>query len=90
MRTTLTLDDDLAEVLERESEARGVSFKVMVNTTLRRGLVAGSMNASAHPRVVSRPFGGGLLPGMDPDRMNQLNDELEIEGFRKKQSPERP
>ena len=81
MRTTLTLDDDIAQVLQRESEAKQVSFKEIVNSTLRRGIVAGSMSASARPRVVSRPFGGGLLPGFDPDRMNQLNDELEVESF---------
>lgn len=86
----MTLDDDLAEVLERESEAKRVSFKEMVNSTLRRGLVAGSIAASARPKVVSRPFGGGLLPGIDPDRMNQLNDELEIEAFRAKAPRERP
>lgn len=90
MRTTLTLDDDIAQVLERESEARKVSFKEIVNSTLRRGLVAGSMSASACPKVVSRPFGGGLLPGVDPDRMNQLSDELEIEAFRAKAPRERP
>jgi len=81
MRTTITLDDDIAQALERESEAKRVSFKEIVNSTLRRGLVAGSMAAAARPKVVSRPFGGGLLPGFDPDRMNQLNDELEVEAF---------
>ncbi len=90
MRTTLTLDDDIAQVLERESESKRVSFKEIVNSTLRRGLVAGSMSASALPKVESRPFGGGLLPGLDPDRMNQLNDELEIEAFREKAHRERP
>ena len=82
MRTTITLDDDIAQVLERESEAKSVSFKEIVNSTLRRGLVAGSMSAKSRPKVVSRPFGGGMLPGFDPDRMNQLNDEFEVEAFR--------
>jgi predicted transcriptional regulator len=38
MRTTLTLDDDLAEALERLQKARDVSFKSAVNEALRRGL----------------------------------------------------
>ena len=29
-----------------------------------------------------------LLPGFDPDRMNQLNDEFEVEAFREKASRE--
>ena len=86
----MTLDDDIAQVLERESEEKRVSFKEIVNSTLRRGLVAGSMSATASPKVVSRPFGGGLLPGVDPDRMNQLNDELEVEAFREKAPRETP
>ena len=51
---------------------------------IAQGLVAGSLSAAARPKVVSRPFGGGLLPGFDPDRMNQLNDELEAEAFLEK------
>ena len=88
MRTTITLDDDIAQVLERESKTNRVSFKEIVNSTLRRGLVAGGMSAADIPKVVSRPFGGGLLPGFDPDRMNQLNDEFEVEAFREKASRE--
>lgn len=90
MRTTLTLDDDIAQVLTRESEAKRVPFKEIVNSTLRRGLVARSMTATARSKVVSRPFGGGLLPGFDPDRMNQLNDELEVEEFRENARREQP
>jgi len=85
----MTIDDDVAQALERESEAKSVSFKEIVNSTLRRGLVAGSKSAIARPKVASRPFGGGLLPGFDPDRMNQLTDELEVEAFREKARRER-
>jgi hypothetical protein len=38
MRTTLTLDDDVAVWLERERRKRRVSFKVIVNDVLRTGL----------------------------------------------------
>ena len=80
----MTLDDDIAQVLERESKEKRVSFKEIVNSTLRRGLVVGNLSATERPKVEIRPFGGGLLPGFDPDRMNQLNDELEVEAFREK------
>lgn len=38
MRTTLTLDDDLAMMLKQEAEASGRPFRDVVNDTLRRGL----------------------------------------------------
>jgi hypothetical protein len=38
MRTTLTLDDDLAMMLKQEAEASGRPFRDVVNETIRRGL----------------------------------------------------
>ena len=38
MRTTLTLDDDVAAMIERIRRAREASLKDIVNEALRRGL----------------------------------------------------
>jgi hypothetical protein len=38
MRTTLTIDDDVAARLEQERRKRRVSFKEIVNDVLRAGL----------------------------------------------------
>ena len=38
MRTTLTLDDDVAAALERLRKSRNASLKDLVNEALRRGL----------------------------------------------------
>ena len=38
MRTTLTLDDDVASLLKRLRKARGGRFKDLVNEALREGL----------------------------------------------------
>jgi len=40
MRTTVTLDDDLAIRLERLSQEQGRSFKAVINEALRAGLEA--------------------------------------------------
>jgi len=40
VRTTLTLEDDLALILRREAEATGLPFRTVVNDALRRGLEA--------------------------------------------------
>ena len=78
MRTTLTLDPDVAERLAGEIRRTGKSLKATVNDALRLGLGLGR-NRRRGPRFVvdSHPF--GLLPGVDPDRLNQLVDELEAE-----------
>jgi hypothetical protein len=51
MRTTLTLDRDVAARLEREMRRRGASFKALVNDLLRAGL-----DASQAPKRKTRPF----------------------------------
>ena len=38
MRTTLTLDDDTAALLQRRMRERGISFKQAVNEAIRAGL----------------------------------------------------
>ena len=38
MRTTLTLDDDVAALLEKTRQLKGLSFKQIVNEALRAGL----------------------------------------------------
>ncbi|MGD8257402.1 MAG: CopG family transcriptional regulator [Desulfobacterales bacterium] len=38
MRTTLTIDDDVAAALERIRKTRKLSFKALVNDALRQGL----------------------------------------------------
>ena len=40
MRTTLTLDDDLAVMLKREAETARRPFRDVVNDAIRRGLLA--------------------------------------------------
>ena len=38
MRTTLTLDDDVAALLDRARRSRNTNFKTIVNEALRQGL----------------------------------------------------
>ena len=84
MRTTLTLDDDLADALKQQAKLLDVPFKQVVNDTLRRGLAPESPEDRPVFRV--RPLRGGFRPGVDPLRLNQLNDELEVQAFLEKQA----
>lgn len=79
MRTTLTLDDDLADVLERRRRKTGQPFKQVVNAALRQGLKEELQPSPV--KVVTRPSALGLRPGIDSKRMNQLVDDLEVDAF---------
>lgn len=84
MRTTLTLDPDVAEQLDRAIRGSRKGLKVTVNEALRIGL--GMVEKPmAPPPFKIRAVVDGLQPGIDPDRMNQLLDELEAEEFARKQ-----
>jgi hypothetical protein len=87
MRTTLTLDEDVADKLKREAERRGVSFKYVVNEALRNGLAAreGSVPRTRAYRV--QVFGSPFRRGIDPMKLNQLSDEVELEGTTAKGRP---
>ena len=83
MRTTLTLDSDVARSLEKEMRRTGKTLKAAVNDAIRRGLRVQGTSEPAPPFVVrARPL--GLRPGIDPDRLNQLVDELEAAEVAKK------
>lgn len=79
MRTTLTLDADLAKKLRDLAHRRGQSFKQTLNEVVRRGLAA-QPGRSAPPYTVT-PHHGGFRPGIDPSKLNQLVDQLDVELF---------
>ena len=80
MRTTLTLDPDVEQLLQREIRRTDRSMKAVVNDALRLGLGARS-KPSRLPRYRVKPHDFGTRPGVDMDRFNQLVDELEAEEF---------
>ncbi len=79
MRTTLTLDDDLAGLLKARAKELGVPFKVAVNQTIRAGL--GEATVRTHPAPKTVPHSFGFRPGIDLDKLGQLVDELEAEDY---------
>lgn len=80
MRTTLTLDDDLAGLLKRRAQELGVPFKEAVNRTIRAGLgEAAQAPRGQVPKTVPHSF--GFRPGIDLDKLGQLADELEAQAY---------
>ena len=76
MRTTLTLDQDVAAKLRDEMTRTGTSMKDVVNTFLRRGLESPRDEDLASPFTVqARPM--GIREGFDIDDISGLLDLLD-------------
>ena len=73
MRTTVTLEEDVAVKLREAARTRGVSFKAVINEAIRAGLAE---PPDARPfRVETRPL--GLRAGIDLTKANALAAQLE-------------
>jgi hypothetical protein len=75
VRTTLSLDDDVARLLNKEMRRSGASFKAVVNHFLRRGLLT-SEEQYRKPFVVT-PRKLGLPLGLSYDNVAQLLEAVE-------------
>ena len=76
MRTTVTLDPDVAAKLKEEMRSKDISFKEALNSSIRRGL-----DNSGRPRATAKM---GARPGVNLDKALQLAGELEDEELLRK------
>jgi hypothetical protein len=81
MRTTLTIDDDVAVQLERLRRARKASFRDLVNDALRRGLRDMAAPAKKRKPFRTRTFHMGE-PLINIDNTAEALAYLEGEGFK--------
>ena len=77
MRTTLTLEEQIAKALKSVAHRSGKPFKQVVNETLRAGLVAGHASVKARPYRVKTASLGGVMGGADLNKALRLADTLE-------------
>jgi hypothetical protein len=76
MRTTLTLDPDVARLVEDAVHRERRPMKQVINDALRRALTAPRAQLGRYELV---PFESGPRPGFDLAGFNRLADELEDE-----------
>ncbi len=77
MRTTLTLDDDVAAKLKAEARRSGRSFRAIVNDMLRQGLATRRAAPTLKPFKVTARDLGKLLPGLNLDSVADLLEQVE-------------
>ena len=77
MRTTLTLDDDVAAKLKAESRRAGRPFRAIVNETLRRGLASRRVAAQRQAFKITARDLGDLRPGLSLDNVAELIEHVE-------------
>jgi len=82
MRTTLTLDPDLAERIRQETASGRVSLKEVINSRLRIGF--GITRSKPWQTFRVKAHASGYRPGVDALKLNRLVDELEAGEFLKK------
>ena len=85
VRTTLSLEPDVAQRLRQELASGKKSFKEVVNERLRLGF--GLKKAKPRTPFRVKAHSSAYQPGIDATKFNQLVDELEVDEFiRKSQS----
>ena len=85
MRTTLTLEPDVAQKLKRRMAERKIPLKTAVNEALRVGLAKTAEVRRSKFKV--EPFAsGGFQPGIDRNKLNQLLDQMDVEEYLRKRA----
>jgi hypothetical protein len=77
MRTTLTLDDDVAAKLKAEQRRAGRTFREVVNEALRQGLASQRVTAKRQSFKITARDLGDLKPGLSLDNVAELIERVE-------------
>ncbi len=77
MRTTLTLEDDLAAHIREMVQESGKSFKAVINELLRRGIASDLSRLTGQPYKLKPANLGELIGPYNLEKALQLAADLE-------------
>ena len=80
MRTTITLDRDVAQAAKAATARLGKPFKHVVNQAMRIGLE--HMNTIKAKPYRTKPFNTKLRPGLSLDNIGELLAQVEGEDYK--------
>jgi hypothetical protein len=82
MRTTITLEDDVAASLKRLGKRRGLKFKALINQVLREGIKHMTGPAKKRSAFRTRSVDLGLCRTANVDNVAEVLAIAEGESFR--------
>lgn len=82
MRTTVTLDPDVQQLLASAMRERGLSFKATLNQAVRDGMTRARQPRAK--RFVQKTYNMGVREGINLDKALALADALEDEAILRK------
>ena len=82
--TTIELDRDVADFLAVECQHRGKTLVEVANEKLRESMRRGRRQKDRREPVELKTFSSEYAPGVDPTRLNQLYDQMEIDDYIRK------
>jgi len=77
MRTTLSLDDDVATKLKTEARLADRPFREIVKEMLRRGLASRRVTANRQAFKITARDLDDLKPGLSLDNVAELTEQLD-------------
>jgi len=77
MRTTLSLDEDIAHELKQRVRRSGRSFEEVVNELLRLALNTSTTIAPSKPLGVTGYDLGAVVPGLNLENAGEALDQIE-------------
>ena len=77
MRTTVTLDDDVAALLRKRQKERGLAFKEALNEALREALATPVRHVGERARRPVKTYSVGRLFVEDLDDVSAIIEDLE-------------
>ena len=82
LRTTISLEDRLAEQVRREAAAKGISVSAFIAATLDKAIERRAPAEAARPFRLITVGGDGPRPGIDLDRPRTIETADDEAGFR--------
>ncbi len=81
MKTTLTIDTDVADALKERADVQRKPFEQVVNEALRGAVSGDVVREKAKPVYRVKPFRSGFMPGIDPENPKKFLDDEDIKKY---------
>ena len=89
MRTTLTIEPEVARRIESEIRRTRKTLKTVINDALKAGLGMTGRPVEPLPPFEVKAYDMGVMPGIDYDKINLLLDDMDVDAYLEKERRDR-